>query len=415
MQPRRPIQRLAWAVAVSSITAAAVAGFATAGAPAATIPAAGVAPCVAWTGGEQPPDPGGSVNNNTLWGVAVLSPCNAWAVGDYDPGQTLIVHWDGASWTQVSSPDPATPSRLFGVHALSASNVWAVGEYFDGSIDKTLIVHWDGSAWTQVPSPNVSGATQNVLKAVRGSSATNVWAVGYFVNSNNVDQTLILHWNGTSWKQVPSPDPSGPALDQELTSVASNSAQDAWAVGFYYTGVDKSMILHWNGSSWKQVTSPNPGSQGTFLLRRALHLGQQRVGSGLGLQRHGGQDPDRALGRLGLEAGKNAEPGRCHAEQRPQCRRRHLRDRRMGSGRLRQRHRHPDPCPALGWVGLDTGDHPEPWRFFDRRLLHLGGRQFGWQRVGGGPLLQRRRGPDPRHPLLLTGLKVARRFLLTAE
>ena len=265
MQPRRPIQRLAWAVAVSSITAAAVAGIAPAGAPAATIPAAGVAPCVAWTGGEQPPDPGGSVNNNTLWGVAVLSPCNAWAVGDYDPGQTLIVHWDGASWTQVPSPDPATPSRLFGVHALSASNVWAVGEYFDGSIDKTLIVHWDGSAWTQVPSPNVSGATQNVLKAVRGSSATNVWAVGYFVNSNNVDQTLILHWNGTSWKQVPSPDPSGPALDQELTSVASNSAQDAWAVGFYYTGVDKSMILHWNGSSWKQVTSPNPGSQGTFL------------------------------------------------------------------------------------------------------------------------------------------------------
>jgi hypothetical protein len=197
--------------------------------------------------------------------VAVLSPCDAWAVGDYDPGQTLIVHWDGASWTQVPSPDPATPSRLFGVHALSASNAWAVGEYFDGSIDKTLIVHWSGSAWTQVPSPNVSGATQNVLKAVRGSSATNVWAVGYFVNSNNVDQTLILHWNGTSWKQVPSPDPSGPAMDQELTSVASNSAQDAWAVGFYYTGVDKSMILHWNGSSWKQVTSPNPGSQGTFL------------------------------------------------------------------------------------------------------------------------------------------------------
>ena len=264
MQPRRPIQ-LVGAVAASLITAAAVAGIAPAGAPAATITAAGVAPCVAWTGGEQPQDPGGSVNNNSLWGVAVLSPCNAWAVGDYDPGQTLIVHWDGASWTQVPSPDPATPSRLLGVHALSASNAWAVGEYFDGSIDKTLIVHWNGSAWTQVPSPNVSGATQNVLKAVRGSSATNVWAVGYFVNSNNVDQTLILHWNGTSWKQVPSPDPSGPAMDQELTSVASNSAQDAWAVGFYYTGLDKSMILHWNGSSWNQVTSPNPGSQGTFL------------------------------------------------------------------------------------------------------------------------------------------------------
>jgi hypothetical protein len=54
MQLRRLIQRLAWAVAVSSITAGAVAGIATAGAPAATIPAAGVATCVAWTGGSSP-------------------------------------------------------------------------------------------------------------------------------------------------------------------------------------------------------------------------------------------------------------------------------------------------------------------------------------------------------------------------
>jgi hypothetical protein len=265
MRPRRPARWLARAVAALAITAAAVAGISSAGAPAAAIPSAAAAPCVAWTGGQQPPDPGGDSQNNTLWGVAVLSPCNAWAVGDYDPGQTQIAHWDGASWTQAPSPDPGTQARLFGVHALSASNVWAVGEYFDGSIDKTLIVHWDGAAWKQVPSPNVTGATQNVLKAVRGSSATNVWAVGYNTNSSNVDQTLILHWNGSAWKQVPSPDPSGPAMDQELTGVASSSAQDAWAVGFYYTGVDKSMILHWNGSSWKQVTSPNPGSQGNFL------------------------------------------------------------------------------------------------------------------------------------------------------
>jgi hypothetical protein len=269
MRPRRSVPRITGAVAASLITAAAIAGVTTAGAPAAAIPAAGVAPCVAWTGGEQPPDPGGDSGNNDLWGVAVLSPCNAWAVGYYLSGQTQIMHWDGASWTQMPSPNPGTgtDSRLFGVHALTASNAWAVGEYYEGSIFKTLIVHWDGSAWTQVPSPNVSGATQNDLVAVRGTSATNVWAVGYHNTSSNVDQTLIEHWNGTSWKVVPTPDPSGPDLDQELTGVSGSSASDAWAVGFYYTGgLDKSMILHWNGSSWKQVTSPNPGSQGTFLF-----------------------------------------------------------------------------------------------------------------------------------------------------
>jgi hypothetical protein len=142
MQPRWPIQRLTRALAVAVITAAAVAGVPTAGAPAAAIAAAIVTPCVAWTSGQQPPDPGGTTRDNALRGVAVLSPCNAWAVGEYDPEQALIVHWDGRSWTQVPSPNPGIEARLWGVHTLSASNVWAV----DGTADKTLLVHWDGTA-----------------------------------------------------------------------------------------------------------------------------------------------------------------------------------------------------------------------------------------------------------------------------
>jgi hypothetical protein len=39
---------------------------------------------------------------------------------------------------------------LSAVDATSATNAWAVGTY--GTF-KTLILHWDGTAWTQVPSP----------------------------------------------------------------------------------------------------------------------------------------------------------------------------------------------------------------------------------------------------------------------
>src|SRR5947207_13393586 len=112
MQPRRSVPRITGAVAASLITAAAVAGISTAGAPAAASPAAAVTPWVAWTGGEQPHDAGGTLENHTLRGVAVLSRCNAWAVGNYSPGQTLITHWDGASWTAVPSPNPGTDDRL---------------------------------------------------------------------------------------------------------------------------------------------------------------------------------------------------------------------------------------------------------------------------------------------------------------
>ena len=263
MQPRRPIQRLAWAVAASSIAVWAVAVAATAGAPAMAFAAAGVAPCAAWTGGDQPPDPGGTGRNNVLSGVAVLSPCNAWAVGSFDPEQTLIVHWDGASWTQVPSPDPGIATTLSGVSAVSASDVWAVGQYYNAGAFHTLIVHWDGTSWTQVTSPNAPGSTQDNLVAVRASSATNAWAVGSYNNSSNASQTLILHWNGTTWAQVASPDP---AQASGLTGVATTSASDAWVVGFDYTGTaDQSLIVHWDGESWTQVTSPSPGSLYTSL------------------------------------------------------------------------------------------------------------------------------------------------------
>ena len=267
MQPRRTLQLLARAVTASFITAVALTAISPAGASAAAVPGAGAPPCEAWTGGGQPPDPGGTAHNNELMGVAVLSPCDAWAVGGYEPTQTLIAHWDGAAWTQVPSPSPGTEASLRAVSPVSPTDIWAVGEYFDGSAFRTLTMHWGGGTWTQVPSPNVSGTTNDSLTAVRATSATDVWAVGNYTNSNNVSQTLILHWNGSAWTRVPSPNPGGPVRDQELDSVAGVSAQNAWAVGFYYNGgFDKSIILHWNGTSWKQQKSPNPGSQGTFLF-----------------------------------------------------------------------------------------------------------------------------------------------------
>ena len=47
--------------------------------------------------------------------------------------------------------------------------------------------------WTVVPSPN--RAYLNVLEGVAIISRDNAWAVGTTDYSN----TLILHWNGTSW------------------------------------------------------------------------------------------------------------------------------------------------------------------------------------------------------------------------
>ena len=69
------------------------------------------------------------------------------------------------------------------------------------------------------------------------TSATNAWAVG----SNGT--TLIAHWNGTAWKQQSSPDPGSRATF--LDGVAAISATNAWAVGSYTNGrTSHTLALH---------------------------------------------------------------------------------------------------------------------------------------------------------------------------
>jgi hypothetical protein len=141
---------------------------------------------------------------------------------------------------------------LFGVAATSASDAWSVGQTLTG---KSIILHWNGASWKQVPSPTPRGG--GAFYAVSVTSASNAWAVGG--NDGKPFRTLIAHWNGHAWKQVAS---TGGAL----FGVAATSAGNAWAVGCAgdcYQGFGtpmKTLILHWNGHAWARVTSPSPGT-----------------------------------------------------------------------------------------------------------------------------------------------------------
>ena len=204
--------------------------------------------------------------NDQLLGVAATSSSNAWAVGFYYAvpleEQTLIERWNGTSWNRVASPNPGGSSNsneLKGVAATSSTNAWAVGYYYNGTGEQTLILHWDGTSWTRVASPNV-GTISNELTGVAATSSTNAWAVGHYFNGT-AQQTLILHWNGTAWTRVASPNPGGSSNLNDLSAVAATSSSNAWAVGDYYNGTTfRTLIVHWNGTGWKRQPSPNVGS-----------------------------------------------------------------------------------------------------------------------------------------------------------
>lgn len=196
-----------------------------------------------------------------LAGVAATSARDAWAVGfnGRHPGASyaaaLIEHWDGRTWRQVPFPSP--PHGPYGlvtlnaVAATSARDAWVVGSYSPSGV-APLIEHWDGTAWRQVPSPSPSRGFE--LVGVTAISARDAWAVGA---SNTTGQTLIEHWDGRAWRRVPSP---ARAADGDLTSVTATPSCGVWAAGDtgirYGSDPSATLVVHWNGTSWTRVPSP---------------------------------------------------------------------------------------------------------------------------------------------------------------
>jgi hypothetical protein len=208
--------------------------------------------------------PDTAADNNELSSVTCNSASDCWAVGysgSADVSQTLVEHWDGASWSIVSSPNTATENNyLSSVTCNSASDCWAVGYHYpnNGFIGQTLVEHWNGVSWSIVSSPNTSPTQGNHLLSVTCSSASDCWAVGEYAD-DNVDLTLIEKWNGTSWTIVSSPNPT---QFSRLFSVACSSASDCWAVGTYHDGTYyQTLIERWNGASWAVVNSSSPGNK----------------------------------------------------------------------------------------------------------------------------------------------------------
>jgi len=204
-------------------------------------------------------------NLNDLIGVTANGPGDAWADGFHGDSSnadlTLIEHWNGAKWSIISSPNPSsTLNILAGSTAVSSSDVWAVGEYVDSAnVAQPLIEHWDGVTWSVIASPPTGTTYGAYLYSVKAISSTNVWAVGgsYIGPANG--QTLIEHWNGATWSIVPSPNVN--SINDLLSSVAATGARDVWAAGVYSPTTmiadHQNLIEHWNGVAWSIVASPN--------------------------------------------------------------------------------------------------------------------------------------------------------------
>jgi hypothetical protein len=268
-----------------------------------------------------------------LQGIVDISPTLAWAVGNITLGANagqIIEQWNGTKWNLFPNPTfpPNSQSDLFAMTSTSANDIWAVGnlvqdlsngqalsfnlfEHFDGTAwtptlintntfealtgvsadaindawavgwvsplttgsNEPLAIHWNGANWVSAATPHV-GQGANELNAVLALAPNDVWAVGFSTPHAPPQQsatlTLIEHFDGKTWKVVPSPNvgPQSVSQSNRLLGLTANSANDIWAFGSFFaadgSGHQMTLLLHWDGTSWSLASSPNP-TKGSFL------------------------------------------------------------------------------------------------------------------------------------------------------
>lgn len=204
---------------------------------------------------------------NELREVAAVADDDIWAVGLYQNNtipRTLIEHYDGTAWTTIASPNVGNDYNVLeGVIAIAADDVWAVGSYIDANtgVERSLILHYDGTDWTVVASPNI-GSGVNRLFGLYAASPDDLWASGYACPTDcyadHTAQNLILHYDGTAWTTAIVP--NIPSHNNYVYKISGSSANDIWVAGEHNTcwGCAASTnVLHYDGTAWTLVNSPN--------------------------------------------------------------------------------------------------------------------------------------------------------------
>jgi hypothetical protein len=225
--------------------------------------------------------------------VIALGSDDAWAFGANDlsggdgtsPQQPVAVQWNGTAW-QASAMPTSVPFGITAASAISASDIWAVTQ-FGG-----YVLHWDGSTWsvaTQLPGSSQDSGQVTDITAFSDSnvwvyggagftsglgtwhydgntwtqqtdssagidfasavSPTDIWAVG---TDGTAPENALVNYNGTAWQPVTSSALTGLSFGHILAISATN----VWVAAASPAGTANTFLMHFDGSSWSQVTLP---------------------------------------------------------------------------------------------------------------------------------------------------------------
>lgn len=196
-----------------------------------------------------PNSSGGSAEITTLVESSVSDVwAGGWVSGAGTPNgyEPLVLHWNGATWTQQSDASPPG-SLIEWLSARSSTDVWAAGT--DSDDVHGYVEHFDGHAWS------LSGYNGPSVSRIVAAEDGTVWVLA---SSASVRSALYRLRSGRWTEQSIPPDIASEGVNQ----IAVDPRNDLWVAG----SVNRhSAIAFLHGDAWTFVGHPaDPYDTGGF-------------------------------------------------------------------------------------------------------------------------------------------------------
>jgi hypothetical protein len=244
-------------------------------------------PCGDWVEIPVPMDP--AWTRADLRDVSVLPSGEAWAVGyarlpttvgNGSQDVTLAMRYADGQWTHTPTPYTApypggANDSLDAVIAFASDNVWAAGSRYGNAGGMStglwlLVLHWDGSSWTEVPVATPPGGSGINFSGVRVLDAVafapnDIWFGGSWAAPNSVGSVtwrpLAMHWDGNDLTIHDTP--ILPQIDNYvlMRQMDGTAPDDIWGMAEPITGpTTNPAVVHWDGTAWTGVYLPPTGT-----------------------------------------------------------------------------------------------------------------------------------------------------------
>ncbi|TDU90671.1 hypothetical protein EV138_4263 [Kribbella voronezhensis] len=205
-----------------------------------------------WVGGQWKKTPQPMHTNSALQRIAVAGANDVWAVGEdrADPEQPkpLVMHWNGTAWKVV--PAPAVPTGSFDEVKIGPDGTpWVTGWARIGTEEPAVVYRYVAGKW-QALNTGLEGA-------INGNTLTVISRNDAWIGMN----PGLAHFDGKSWKLVDALPEDGSKIP---TALAAAGPKDIWLVGVGHKGGPEGetpLAMHYDGVSWKSVPTPSGSAQ----------------------------------------------------------------------------------------------------------------------------------------------------------